>query len=57
MPILSRLIERAKQLKTEVYALYLAVLDPRTPWYARVVAGLVAAYAFRSRWAWRYRCA
>jgi uncharacterized membrane protein YkvA (DUF1232 family) len=46
MPILSRLIERAKQLKTEVYALYLAVLDPRTPWYARVVAGLVAAYAF-----------
>ena len=37
---------RARQLKTEVYALYLAYKDPRTPWYARLLAALVVAYAF-----------
>lgn len=37
---------RAKALKTEVYALYLAYRDPRVPWYARLFAGLVVAYAF-----------
>jgi uncharacterized membrane protein YkvA (DUF1232 family) len=36
----------AKGLKTEIYALYLAYQDPRTPWYARVFAACVAAYAF-----------
>src|SRR5512136_3506671 len=36
----------AKRLKTEIYALYLAYKDPRTPWYARVVAALVVGYAF-----------
>ncbi len=35
----------ARQLKAETYALYLAYRDPRTPWHARVVAGLVVAYA------------
>jgi len=38
--------ERARQLKTEVYALYLAYKDPRTPWYARVFTALVVGYAF-----------
>lgn len=38
--------ERARQLKTETYALYLAYKDPRTPWYARLFAALVAGYAF-----------
>jgi uncharacterized membrane protein YkvA (DUF1232 family) len=37
---------RAHQLKTEVYALYLAYKDPRTPWYGRLFAALVVAYAF-----------
>ena len=37
---------RAHQLKTELYALYLAYKDPRTPWYARILAGVVVAYAF-----------
>ena len=32
-------------LKRDVYALYLAARDPRTPWYARALVGLVAAYA------------
>ena len=38
--------QRARQLKTEVYALYLAYRDPRVPWYARVFAACVVAYAF-----------
>ncbi len=37
---------KARQLKLEVYALYLAYKDPRTPWYAKVVAACVAGYAF-----------
>jgi len=37
---------RAKQLKVETYALYLAYRDPRVPWYARVFAGCVVGYAF-----------
>ena len=36
----------ARQLKTDVYALYLAYKDPRTPWYARVFAAVVVGYAF-----------
>lgn len=38
--------QRARQLKTEVYALYLAYRDPRVPWYARVVAACVVGYTF-----------
>ena len=34
-----------RNLKTETYALYLAMKHPRTPWYARAVAGCVVAYA------------
>jgi len=47
---LNRAIEawkrRAKQLKTETYALYLAYKDTRTPWYARLFTALVVGYAF-----------
>lgn len=43
---LARWQGRARALKREVYALYLAVRDPRCPWYAKVFAGLVVAYAF-----------
>ena len=38
--------KKARELKTEVYALYLAYRDPRVPWPARIFAGLVVAYAF-----------
>ena len=38
--------QRAKQLKTELYALYLAYRDPRVPWYARLFAACVVGYAF-----------
>ena len=37
---------RARCLKAETYALYLAYRDPRVPWTARVVAACVVAYAF-----------
>ncbi len=36
----------ARQLKTELYAMYLAYQDPRVPWYARVFAACVVGYAF-----------
>lgn len=36
----------ARRLKLEIYALYLAYRDPRTPWYARLFAACVVAYAF-----------
>ncbi len=44
--VFSRWIQSAQRLKREVVALYLAGRDPRTPWYAKVLAGLVVAYAF-----------
>jgi uncharacterized membrane protein YkvA (DUF1232 family) len=37
---------RARLLKTEVYAIYLAYKDPRVPWYARIFAVCVVGYAF-----------
>ena len=44
--MLARLKHWARQVKTELYALYLAYRDPRVPWYARVVAICVVGYAF-----------
>jgi uncharacterized membrane protein YkvA (DUF1232 family) len=38
--------QRARELKREVYALYFACRDPRVPWYAKVLAITVVAYAF-----------
>lgn len=35
----------AKRLEQEIIALYFAYKDPRTPWYARLWAALVVAYA------------
>jgi uncharacterized membrane protein YkvA (DUF1232 family) len=37
---------KARKLKLEVYALYIASKDRRVSWYARVVAVAVVAYAF-----------
>ena len=44
--MIEKLKNRAKALKKEAYALFLAYKDKRTPWYAKVIAGLVVAYAF-----------
>ncbi len=38
--------QRARQLKHEVYALYLAYRDPRVPLYAKIFAACVVGYAF-----------
>ena len=37
---------RVKELKVEVYAIYLAYKDPRVPWYARIFTACVVGYAF-----------
>ena len=44
--MLDRMRQRARRLKAEIYALYLAYRDPRVPWYARLFAAGVVAYAF-----------
>lgn len=38
--------QRARRLKAETLALYLAYRDPRTPWFSRLWAALVIGYAF-----------
>ena len=37
---------RVRRLKGELYALYFAYRDPRTPWHARIVTAIVVGYAF-----------
>jgi uncharacterized membrane protein YkvA (DUF1232 family) len=46
MRALDRWKEWARQLKIELYAMYLAYKDPRVPWYARFFAACVVGYAF-----------
>ena len=45
----TKLISNAKQwartIKQDVHAVWLAARDPRTPWFAKVLAMVVAAYA------------
>jgi uncharacterized membrane protein YkvA (DUF1232 family) len=36
----------ARALKRDAYAIYLAARNPNTPWYVKVLATVVAAYAF-----------
>ena len=38
--------EKARALKKETFALYLACRDERTPWYAKILAACVVGYAF-----------
>ncbi len=38
--------QQVRELKQDVYALFLACRDPRVPWYAKAIAGLVVGYAF-----------
>jgi uncharacterized membrane protein YkvA (DUF1232 family) len=46
MGLLDKLRQRAGALKTETLALYFAARDPRTPWYAKLLAAAIVAYAF-----------
>jgi len=45
MSVIRQWKRRVQQLKVETYALYLACRDPRTPWYAKLLAAGVVAYA------------
>ena len=45
MPASARLREWARSIKIDAHAVYLAARDPRVPWYAKVVAVCIAAYA------------
>jgi uncharacterized membrane protein YkvA (DUF1232 family) len=43
---LERWKRKARQLKREIYAVYLAYRDPRVPWYVKIFAACVVGYAF-----------
>ena len=43
--MLERIKQWAQLLRRDVVALWLAARDPRVPWYAKALAGAVAAYA------------
>ncbi|HET7764932.1 MAG TPA: YkvA family protein [Burkholderiales bacterium] len=45
MTVLASLKQRARELKAEVLALYLAARHPRTPWYAKAFLAAIVAYA------------
>ncbi|MDR7503243.1 MAG: YkvA family protein [Armatimonadota bacterium] len=42
----TKLRDRARTLKREAYALYVATRDPRVPWYVKAFVGLVVAHTF-----------
>jgi uncharacterized membrane protein YkvA (DUF1232 family) len=43
--VLKRAKEWARSVKRDVIAVWIAARDPRVPWYAKVLAASVAAYA------------
>lgn len=44
--LLQRFRQKLGDLKIELLAVWFAYRDPRTPWYAKIWAALVAGYAF-----------
>ncbi|HSL45844.1 MAG TPA: YkvA family protein [Anaerolineales bacterium] len=46
LSMLARLKARARALKQEALAIYLAARDPRTPWYVKVLIFFVVAHTF-----------
>jgi uncharacterized membrane protein YkvA (DUF1232 family) len=44
-PLMKALKTWARQLKTEIYALYLAARDPRLPWPVKFLAFCIVGYA------------
>ena len=42
---MNKLKERAKKLKTDIPAVFLALKDKRTPWFAKILALTVVIYA------------
>ena len=44
-PRIARWKQKANELRADTYALYFAARDPRVPWYAKLLAAVVVAYA------------
>ena len=44
--MLNQLKVRARKLKREAYAIYIAARDPRTPWHAKALIFFVVAHTF-----------
>ena len=44
--MLEKLKSRARALKNEAFAVYLAAKDPRTPWYVKALVFFVVAHTF-----------
>ncbi len=44
--MIAKLKSSAHTLKAEAYTLYIAIHDPRVPWYAKFFMGLVIAHTF-----------
>lgn len=44
--VLDKLKKTARELKRNIFVLFLAYRDPRVPWYAKLFAAMVVAYAF-----------
>ena len=42
---MKKLAERAKRLKTDIPAVFLALKERRTPWYAKILAAIIVIYA------------
>jgi uncharacterized membrane protein YkvA (DUF1232 family) len=45
MKMVARAAEWGRGVQRDAFALWLAARDPRVPWYAKLLAGAVAAYA------------
>jgi len=45
MGVMEKWKQRSQNVKVEIYALYLAYRDPGTPWYAKLLAAGLVAYA------------
>lgn len=46
MQVVDKLKSKAKELKRNIWVLYLAHKDPRVPWYVKAFTLCVVAYAF-----------
>jgi len=44
--MLAQLKARARELKREAYAIFIAARDPRTPWYVKALVFFVVAHTF-----------
>ena len=42
---MNKLMERARKLKTDIPAVFIALKDKRTPWFAKILAFIVVIYA------------